>query len=223
MTTIKIIGASMSTFTRTIRMSLDYFKVPYEQVQVFPHSEEAKNYTPYGKIPILLIPGREDPMIETSVMRTYIDHVYGEKSALPPLTPTDFEDQLTVNLWIGLVSDHIFKNLIFGIAKPREFMEKRGETEELIQARLKKPMETAETIFKALDKTLHSQPFICGQRLTWADLFLYPCMADLFSLPEATVFKQWSPKLWAWYQHFEALDLAKNTYLGTVAQQRSLL
>ncbi|CAO3633217.1 unnamed protein product [Cunninghamella echinulata] len=49
MTTIKVIGASMSTFTRTIRMSLDYFKVPYEQVQVFPHSEEAKNYTPYER------------------------------------------------------------------------------------------------------------------------------------------------------------------------------
>lgn len=223
MASIRVVGASMSTFTRTIRMSLDYFKIPYEHIQAFPHSEEAKQYTPFGKIPVLIIPGRQEPMIETLVMRTYIDHVYGSKSSLPSLTPSNFEDQLTVNLWISLVSDHIFKNLIFGIAKPREFMEKRGETEEAIQARLKKSMETAETIFKTLDKTLHGSPFICGQQLTWADLFLYPCMADLYSLPEATTFKQWAPKLWAWYQHFEGLELAKNTYSGTVAQQRSLL
>jgi hypothetical protein len=48
-------------------------------------------------------------------------------------------------------------------------------------------------------------------------------MADLYSLPEADLFKKTAPKVWRWYQHFEQLDLAKGTYDGTVAQQRSLL
>lgn len=219
---LTIVGASMSTFTRTIRMALDHLKVPYKVIQAFPHSAELKPYTPYGKIPVLLVPGRAKPMIESLVIRTYIDGTYANNR----LTPNDLESQLVVNYWISVVGDHVFKNLIFGIAKPRDYLEQKGATEQAIQEKIKPAMNLALRTLTNLNDALgdeHVGPFICGDQLTWADLYLYPPMADLYSLPEADLFKKTAPKVWRWYQHFEQLDLAKGTYDGTVAQQRSLL
>ncbi|KAI8092628.1 uncharacterized protein BX664DRAFT_327749 [Halteromyces radiatus] len=220
---VQVVGASMSTFTRTIRMALEYVKVPYEQISAFPHSEEIKQYNAFGKLPALLIPGRPKPMVETLVMRTFIDATYGNDKTR--LTPLDLESQLNVNFWISSVSDHVFKNLIFGVAKPREMMEKRNESEEAIQERLSKSMPLAlRTLAHLNDEYMNSEgPYLCGDQITWADLYLYPCMADMFSLPETQQFKQVAPKIWIWYQHFEQLDLAKNTYSGSVAQQRASL
>ncbi|CAO3597404.1 unnamed protein product [Absidia cylindrospora] len=229
-TKVTVVGAYMSTFTRTIRMSLEHFKVPYDQIQALPHSEPLKKYTPFGKIPVLLWPGQDRPMVETLVMRTYIDATYAPKTEQDPqsLTPVNLEAQLIVNFWVSVVSDHVFKNLIFGVAKPREWMEKKGSSEQAIQERLEKPMVLALQTLTNLDDTLAASnykdgPYVCGDQLTWADLYLYPCMADLFSLPEADTFRKTAPKVWNWYQHFERLDLAKNTYNGTVAHQRSSL
>lgn len=216
---LTIVGASMSTFTRTMRMALDHLNVPYNVIQAAPHSPELKQYTPYGKIPVLLVPGRAKPMIESLVIRTYIDGTYGTS-----LTPSDLESQLVVNYWISIVGDHVFKNLIFGIAKPRDWLEQKGATEDAIQEKIKPAMALALRTLTNLNNALGEVgPFICGDRLTWADLYLFPPMADLFSLPEADLFKKTAPEVWRWYQHFEQLDLAKGTYDGTVAQQRSLL
>ncbi|CAO3596771.1 unnamed protein product [Absidia cylindrospora] len=215
-------------------MALEHHKAPYDLIHATPHSEELKKYTPFGKIPVLLVPGRSLPLIETLVIRTYIDAAYAPDTKLNPttaslpLSPSDFESQLTVNFWISITADHVFKNLIFGIAKPRAAMELLGESEHMIKDRLKEPMGLALRTLANLNDALtksndYDGPFILGEQLTWADLFLFPPMADLFSLPEAEEFKNAAPKIWLWYQHFEHLDLAKSTFDGTVAQLRSLV
>ncbi|KAI8342418.1 hypothetical protein BC941DRAFT_412719 [Chlamydoabsidia padenii] len=217
-TTLTIVGVPVSTFTRTIRMALEHLKVTYKMIQALPHSRELQPYTPFGKIPVLLVPGRSKPMIESLVIRTYIDATYSSD-----LTPNDLESQLDVNYWISVVGDHVFKNLIFGIVKPREYFEKKGLSEQAIQDKLKPAMTLALHTLTNLDKDATKGPFLCGDRLTWADLYLYPPMADLFSQPEADLFKKTAPRIWSWYQHVEQSDLARNTYNGTVAQERSLL
>ncbi|ORX49806.1 hypothetical protein DM01DRAFT_1337947 [Hesseltinella vesiculosa] len=217
---LTIIGAHMSTYTRTIRMALNFHGVTYKHIPLFPHTEELKKYTPFGKVPVMLLPGHPKPVLESNVMRVYIDGTYG--SALAPST---LEQQMKMTLLISILQDQLFPHVILGVTKVRLFAEKKGTPEAEIVKRLEQPLEKAEKIITYLESLVADTrtQFLCGDQVSWADLYLYPCMDDLFSLPEAEKFKQWAPTLLAWHGHFKANNLAQETISGTVAETRASL
>ncbi|KAI8058897.1 hypothetical protein BDF21DRAFT_158697 [Thamnidium elegans] len=133
----------------------------------------------------------EKAIFETSAIRDYIDTVFGTD-----LTPKDLETRLLVDQMISVLSDYIFHHVVFGISKPRDQYEK-----------------------EAVDSMVKG-PFLCGDELTWADYFMYPAMADLYSLPERDFFVEKGPKLFSWYQMFEKRKEVVETYDGTVADIR---
>lgn len=207
-----LVGAPFSTFSRTMRMALQYLNVDYKLEQTMPHTKQAYKYNPFGRIPSLLHDNRA--IFETAAIRDYIDTVFNSA-----LTPQDLDTRLKVDQMISVLSDYIFHHIVFGVAKPREQYEKEGKSEEEISQLLEQKLKNAGQIIKSVD-TMVEGPFLCGDSLTWADFFVYPAMADLYSLPEGKFLAEKAPKLFIWYEMFEKRQEAIDTFPNTVADIR---
>ncbi|KAJ1963322.1 hypothetical protein GGI12_002122 [Dipsacomyces acuminosporus] len=223
---LQLVGAKVSTFTRTIRMALEYLHIPYELTFAPPHSDIAYKYNPFGKIPTLV---HDDYIVnETVAMRLYIDHLSASTTAtaatadIHSLTPADFQSILKVGKWISIASDYAFRGLILPISKPRLSMEAEGKSEQEIQEKLKHELESARSILRGIESHFKADNggFVVGNTLTWADLFLYPIFADFCSLPEAELVQGEAPLLYEWYEKMGQLSIAKATFAGTVAEAR---
>ncbi|KAG2192532.1 hypothetical protein INT47_006008 [Mucor saturninus] len=212
MTQLTLVGAPFSTFSRTMRMALQHLNVDYKLEQAMPHTELAYKYNPFGRIPSLLHNDRV--VFETAAIRDYIDTVFNSA-----LTPKDLDTRLKVDQMISVLSDYIFHHIVFGVAKPREQYEKEGKNEGEISQLLEKKLKIAGKIIASVDKMVEG-PFLCGDSLTWADFFVYPAMADLYSLPEGKYMAKKAPKLFVWYTMFEKRQEAIATFPNTVADIR---
>lgn len=212
---ITLVGAPFSTFTRTMRMALRHLNVEYKLEQTMPHTEVAYKYSPFGRIPSLL--HKDQVIFETSAIRDYIDTTINNA-----LTPQDLNTRLKMDQLISVLCDYIFHHIVFGVAKPRENYEKQGKAESEIGELLKKPLKQAGKIIGAVDGLIDkSGPFLCGHEITWADYFVYPAIADLFSLPEGKFLEEKAPKLSEWYKQFKEREEVIHTYPGTIADIRS--
>ncbi|KAI8877583.1 glutathione S-transferase [Backusella circina FSU 941] len=208
-----LVGKPLSTFTRTMRMAFAYLDVAYGFEETFPHSELAYKYNPFGRIPSIIHKGRV--VYETAAIRRYIDATFSSR-----LTPSNLDAALKVDQLISILSDYVFHHIIFGFAKPRIDLESKGISEEEIQKRLEKPLKTSLSILKTLDSVISDTEFLCGSEITWADYFVYPPLADIYSLPEVHVFAESAPKLYAWFEKFQNRPEVKETYPDTVADMR---
>lgn len=211
-----LVGAPFSTFTRTMRMAFHHLNVKYKFEQARPHTELANKYNPFGRIPSLLHDGKT--IFETSAIRDYIDTKFGDD-----LTPKDLDIRLKVDQMISVLCDYIFHHVLFTVAKPRERFESEGKPEQGITQSLQGSLKRAGKIIKSVDTMINEQdgPFICGSTLTWADYFVFPVMADLYSLPEGKFFAEQAPKLHNWYKRFENREEVILTYPETSADLRS--
>ncbi|KAJ1723578.1 hypothetical protein LPJ53_002101 [Coemansia erecta] len=212
---VQLVGAEVSTFTRTIRMALEYLQIAYSTKHAMPHTRLAVEYNPFGKIPTLL---HDNQVInETSAIRLYIDHTFDSR-----LTPSDFQSLMSVAMWISIASDYVFQDLNLGLCKKRYALEAKGTTEDEIQRALEQPIDHAREVLGNLDGVFEktSKGFVVGGSLTWADLFLFPIFADLCALPERKLVQEESPKLFAWFEKMEKLGIAQSTFAGTVAAAR---
>jgi glutathione S-transferase len=208
-----LVGKPLSTFTRTMRMVFSTLNVPYEFQETFPHTKLAYKYNPFGRIPSIIHNGRV--VYETAAIRRYIDATFASS-----LTPSDLDTCLKVDQLISILSDYVFHHIIFGFAKPRIDLESKGVSEEEIKTRLEKPLKTSLSILKTLDSVISDKEFLCGSELTWADYFVYPPLADIYSLPEVNAFAESAPKLYAWFEKFQNRPEVKETYPDTVADIR---
>jgi glutathione S-transferase len=214
-TSLTLIGAPFSTFTRTVRMALCHLNVEYTLEQTFPHSKSAYKYNPFGRIPSLL--HGDKVIFESSAIREYIDATFDAS-----LTPTDLETRLQVQQMISVLSDYVFHHVVFGVAKPRAKYESENKPEAEITALLEKPLKIAGRIIGAVDSMVSIQgPFLCGSQLTWADYFVYPAMADLYALPECAYLQEKGPKLYQWYNQFKHRSEVIDTFPDTFADMRS--
>ncbi|KAI8645596.1 hypothetical protein BD408DRAFT_411713 [Parasitella parasitica] len=212
---ITLVGAPFSTFTRTMRMALRHLKVEHNLKVTTPHSKVAYNYNPFGRIPSLI--HNDKVIFETSAIRDYIDSIFSNA-----LTPQDLDTRLKMDQLVSVLCDYIFHHVVFGVAKPRANYESQGKAESEIAELLKAPLKYAGKIIGAVDGMVDKDgPFLCGNKLTWADYFVYPAIADLFSLPEAKFFREKAPTLAAWYDRFKEREEVIYTYPDTVADVRN--
>ncbi|KAJ1940935.1 hypothetical protein EC988_006894, partial [Linderina pennispora] len=110
---------------------------------------------------------------------------------------------------------------------PRMAMEENGVSEQEIRDSLKDAVAQGKGILRGLESQFvqlsgggGDQAFLAGKSLTWADLFLFPIFSDLCSMPERALVQEEAPRLYAWYERFVRLDIARITHNGTVAAAR---
>lgn len=265
-------GASISTFTRTITLALHHLNIPYVFHNHAPHSAEVKQHNPLGLVPVLIHrpnplfePSNSLVLYESSAIRRYIDDALypiaklrsrdGVSLLNPFLDTTDsghlFESakkRARLDQIVSLTASQVFPALEFRIIKPRLAMEDNKADEGTIAVGIEEGVEQGKGVLALLENFLKdnqagkSQWFI-GDNLSWADLYVYPILADLKSIPEvstqsdivenpvlliASVSVSQGPKLLAtttllkaWVDRFEATSIAKATYPGSIPDKRS--
>jgi glutathione S-transferase len=102
-----------------------------------------------------------------------------------------------MNCWISMVNDSFYQTAIRDIVLPRLGIIPADE------AKIGQAAEKLEQLLKIAEQSLQIGPYLAGDRLTLADLFLAPILFWLEKTPEGQVALPKYPAVGRWYQ---ALD-----------------
>lgn len=189
-----VYGALISPFVRKVLMTLDYKQIPYELVQVPPHSTDM----PFAKIsPLGKIPAFADEYVQladSSVICDYLEHKYPQRS-LYPKSPVERAKVL----WLEEYADSTLMPLL----GPGLFMERfiapaffrRATNQALVDATLK----AIPPVLDYLEPRIPSQGFLAGPDLTIADLTLPSAFVNAMYVGYTVDANHW-PRLAAYIQ-----------------------
>jgi glutathione S-transferase len=160
MSTVRIHGHRISTFTRTacmtcIEKGIDYELVPIADVRGSGHGA----LHPFRRMPIAEIDGAL--IIETLAITGHLDEAFPG----PRLQPEGHAERALMRTWIGVCGGYLFPDLVLGLPRKRP-----ATVEELAAARLS--LERAQGLMGG------GGPFLVGETLTLADLYLAPQLAN---------------------------------------------
>ena len=68
--------------------------------------------------------------------------------------------------------------------------------------------------FQRTEDSMSPEGYVFGEKLTWADFFLFPLLADLKAIPEGGLL---SPRLLRWMEKMDQLDAVQKTKAGTLS------
>jgi len=217
-----LVGTPKSTFTRTIALALHELGLPFDQIDCLPKSDEAyhKGVNPFGHIPSIHIDGAS--LFESIAIANYLDahHTHPASLTLRPTTSNPIHiDQL-----VSIASDYVFRTLEFTCVKPRHALESAGSTEEEITKQLENGVLQSDSVLNIVEKLANEHgPYLTGPEITWADLYVYPILADYKSIPEGRSVRGGLPRLSKWIEQMENRESVKKTFPGTIADLRNSL
>jgi glutathione S-transferase len=155
---IRIHGHPISTWTRTACMTCREKGLEYELVPVRRGSDEHRALHPFARMPILEIDGLT--IFESLAVTGYLDEAYPE----PPLSAATVQGRVRMRTWMGICGDYVFRDVVRGI--PRDRAPSEGE------------LDTAGAVLGQIEQLVGADPFLAGDRLTLADLYLAPQIAN---------------------------------------------
>lgn len=83
-----------------------------------------------------------------------------------------------------------------------------------IRSNIKEGVDRLKFFLTQIEKLMAPEGFVFGNKVTWADFFLFPLLADLRATPEGEVL---SPRLKAWMETMDDLEAVKKTVPGTLS------
>jgi glutathione S-transferase len=171
MTGIKLWGFDGSTYVRTVKMVLaekgvtDFEQVQLDVLKGEPKTAEHLARHPFGKVPVLDHAGLR--ILETSAITRYLNDVLPGKS-LVPSTP---QDRARMDTIIGLVDSYGYGALLGGVVAYHLFPDFVGGKNEAARTA---GLATGRTLLEYAMKTRGTSPFIAGNEVSLADLYLAP-------------------------------------------------
>src|SRR5471032_1623356 len=89
-TTMQLIGVNRSPYTRRVAITLQLYRVPYEQRDLsgFGNRAEVRAANPLGRIPALVLDGGET-LIDSGTIVDHLDETYGGDSQSTPRSGAD--------------------------------------------------------------------------------------------------------------------------------------
>lgn len=169
-------GVPTSTYCSTCRMVLALKGVTeFDIVPNAPHTPGQDAQHPWGKVPAMTHDGFT--LFESTAITAYLDEVLPGRS----LQPSDTQGRARMRQWISAYCDNVPK-VTFPIIIERLIVPGRGEVpnEELVAT----AAAAAPATLQVFDHALRDAPFLAGDQLTLADLFLLPNMVFLGMTPE---------------------------------------
>ena len=196
MTKITLWGFSASTYVRTVRALLaekgvtDYEQVPVNVLAGEPKSEEHLQRHPFGKVPVVDVDGFR--IIETPAITRYLNTVLPG----PSLVPSDPKDAARMDMVLSIIDSYGYGALLGGVVAYHLFPDfVGGKNEEAHRAGL----ETGETVMNELMRIKGGSPYLAGQNVSIADLYLAPILAYVTMTPHADEFLA-LPGVRAWWE-----------------------
>ncbi|MEM7443850.1 MAG: glutathione S-transferase family protein [Pseudomonadota bacterium] len=191
MSSLKIHGFPQSTFVRTACMAAREKGVDYEVVPLAFREPSHAAVHPFLKMPAM--ENGSVKLFETLAIAGYIDEAFNG----PPLQPSDPVDKARMRQWISAGNDYLYDDLVGAGLDGDE------ATEEAL--------ETAEKDLAIVDQALSDRPYLAGQTVSLADLFLAPMIAYGCSAGKAAELVSANPHLAAWRDRMFQRDSFKAT------------
>lgn len=171
--------------------------VPYE---VSPGPSEAPAYKalhPFSKMPVLQ---HGDLIVyETAAILHYIDRAFDG----PALQPGDALGQANVVRWISVTNAYLFP-VMNGIVKRHLLPLAPGKTHD--DALVASALASLAAQLRLLDETLSAHPYLAGDTLTLADMFVLPHVHFLTYTPEGRDALEHAPATTAWLERMRARE-----------------
>ncbi len=154
---IEIHGFAQSTYVRTVRMACVEKGVGHDLVPLDFRSESHRTLHPFLRMPVMR--DGEVVLFESLAIASYID----ESRDGPALQPADPLGRARMLTWVTASMDYVHRTLL------RPHLEAEVLTPEQLAA--------ARGDLEVVDRALSRGPFLLGDALTLADLFLAPMVA----------------------------------------------
>ena len=207
MTQITLWGFNGSTYVRTVRMLLAEKGVTdYEQVQVNvlkgePKSPEHLQRHPFGKVPVVDVEGFR--ILETPAITRYLDAVLPG----PSLVPGDPKGAARMDMAICIIDSYGYAPLIGGVVAYHLFPGfVGGKNDEMHHAGL----ENGKKVIGELMRIKAGSPYLAGQDLSIADLYLAPILAYIAITPHKSEFLE-LPGVQAWWDAVSSRESFRST------------
>ncbi|TAL97514.1 MAG: glutathione S-transferase family protein [Paraburkholderia sp.] len=196
---VTLYGAVWSVYVRIARLALEEKEVPYElvEVDVFSDTGVPSDYLerqPFGRIPAFQ--HGAFTLYETGAIVRYVD----EEFPGPDLQPKDPQPRARVNQIVGILDAYAYRALIREIYVERVVAPGQGrrENEEIIADALPR----AALCLSELNRLSTEDDFLCGSRVTIADLYAAPMFACFTQAPDAVALLDRHQKLCQWWSRF---------------------
>ncbi|HEX3535387.1 MAG TPA: glutathione S-transferase family protein [Stellaceae bacterium] len=193
-----VYGPAGSTYVWSVRLALAEKGVAHELVEVpfGAHKEEPHlSRHPFAKLPAFEHDGFA--LYETQAILRYID----EGFPVAPLQPTDLHEFSRMNQIIGIVDAYGWPSIVAGILFNRVLAPRFGlpASEDAITAAIPR----ARLCMSEIARLAGDKPFLVGDRVSLADLMVFPLLCFFEKVPEGKAPFADYPSLEAWLRRIE--------------------
>jgi glutathione S-transferase len=195
-------GSPLSTYVRATRLTLAEKGVDYDHVDVGVldgecHQAEHLARNPFGKVPAFEHDGVM--MYETSAITRYIDRAFDG----PSLTPSSAVDEARMNQIIGIHDSQGYGATIGDTVAYFFFPDFVGGQDD---ARLAQGKETLATVLSEYERLMGDSPYMAGENISLADLYMVPPYFYLSLTPVADELLGPHEKLRGWWDRMSARE-----------------
>ena len=195
MTDLLLYGGPHSSFVRTTRMALIERGVAYTLMPCPPGHVDGDARHPFGKIPFLRY---GDFILAESI--AIIRFTEREFPSSPSLWPTDTLRAALCDQCVSAISDSVVQRIGFGICFPRLAAPVLGFPVD--EAAVAKAVARLPETLSELERPFGTQPYLTGDTMTVADLYLVPILYYLgmteegqAALPAFPAIAQWQARM----------------------------
>ncbi|MEH6360110.1 MAG: glutathione S-transferase family protein [Amylibacter sp.] len=203
-----IYGPAFSTFTRSLRLTLEEKGVPYrlEEINIMEGAHQAPEHLarhPFAKVPAF--EHNDFKLYETAAILTYIDEAFEG----PSLRPAEPREKARMAQVLSIISSYAHSACIRSCFTQRVIMPMLGENpdEDVIAEALPE----ATTSINALEAIIGSQKFLAGDKISLADLFVAPVYDYFSQIPEGKKALAGAPNLRRWWDAISQRDSVVKT------------
>jgi glutathione S-transferase len=193
-----VYGPAGSTYVWSTRLALAEKGVAHELVEIAvgAHREEPHlSRHPFAKVPAFEHDGFA--LYETQAILRYID----EGFPVAPLQPTDLHEFARMNQIMGVVDAYAWPSIAGGILVNRLLNPRLGLPVD--EAAIAAAVPEARLCLSEFARLMGERPFMTGERVSLADLMVFPLLYYFRRVPEGTGPLADHPTLTSWIRRLE--------------------
>jgi len=193
MSDVTIMGLPPSAYVRTARLICAAKGIDHTLEPVDFRSENYKSeHHPFGRMPALQHGAIK--LYECAAIGVYVDEAFDG----PALQPADPLGRARMMQWISAVNDYYYTTIVGQCVAERFVKPMRGLAPD--EATIAAALPQMETQLDVVATTVSDTPYLAGETLTLADLFLAPVLHYLAATPEGDNLLPGRPSVGAWMQ-----------------------
>ena len=178
--------------------------VPYRLEQANIKSPEYREERqPYAKMPAMQ--HGDFKLFEASAIARYIDTAFDG----PALQPSDPQALAKMEQWVSVIKSYVYADVVPGMIL--QYLFPQGADGKPDREALDASAKTVRYHLTVLEKGIDAAPYVVGDRLTLADIFVGPLVHYLDSLPEFAGTLGEYPKLSRFIETMRAREAFKAT------------